>query len=74
MNFKNGDPVLVNDAEVYPTYYSDVPSITKSGKFFIYEKSVRNDRIRITDAKSKVNQPRMSTGWVCIADVIPANK
>lgn len=74
MLYKNGDLVLASDTKVYPTYDSNTPSLIKTGKFFIFNSTIKNDRIRITDSKDKVNKPRMATGWVNLSEITPSNE
>ena len=69
MNYSVGDVVMLDNAKIYGLYESKQHTLVKSGKFYIYNDTVKNGRIRITDAEDKIGKPCMSTGWVNINDL-----
>lgn len=66
----SGDKVeVLENTKLYPTYDSQKSSKTIAGIYYIYDKTEKNNRIRITDNIDKVGKPCMMTGWVDINNI-----
>lgn len=68
-----GDKVKIEDAKVYGVWCNRSSYTLKSGEYYIYNDRVKNNRIRLTDDPEKLGKPCMTTGWVSLDDLIPAN-
>ena len=67
--FKAGTKVEIvgNGTKLYPTYDSkDSKRFTTQQKYYIYDPSINNNRIRITKDQSAVGKPCMMSGWVSL--------
>ena len=64
-----GTKVYLEEAKVYPTYDSKISSKVITGDYYIYNDKERNNRIRVTDDKDKVDLPCSMTGWVDLTDI-----
>ena len=70
MKYSKGQEVKVKDnTPTYPTYDSRIKSIAISGNQFIYDEKIRNDRIRVTSDRSRVDIPMAMTGWIDIKNI-----
>ena len=61
-----GLEIEVKNARLYPTYDSRNSSKIISGTYYIYESTVKNNRVRVTDSKDKVGKPCAMSGWIDI--------
>ena len=67
LNFTKEDlglEIEIKDAKLYPTYDSRNSSKVISGTYYIYEPTVKNNRVRVTDSEDRVGKPCMMNGWV----------
>lgn len=64
------DEIRLNNAKLYPTYDSRNSIKTITGPYYIYNNTIKNNRIRVTDSKDKVGKPCQMTGWVNITDIV----
>lgn len=71
--YNTGDEVQVKEAKLYPNYSSKSSSEVITGTYWIYSNIEKNNRIRITDRKEKVNQPCQMTGWIDINYIVKDN-
>lgn len=69
-HFYNGKEVNLADAKIYGTFCSRIISDRKTGVFYIYEETIKNNRIRICASKDDINKPCACTGWVNINDIL----
>jgi len=70
MKYEKGTVVSVDkNTSLYPTYDSKNSDESVSGEYWIYNGTVRNKRVRITDSKDKVDVPCSMTGWVDIKSI-----
>lgn len=67
--FEAGQIVELENVNVYPRYCSSKTNIVKSGTFYIWNSSIKNNRIRITKNIKGSNVPGQVTGWVDINDL-----
>lgn len=71
--FTSGQEIQLDTCELYIRWFSKKPSKIKSGNFYIYNSTVKENRIRICDKLSNVNIPGKSIGWINIGDIIDNN-
>ena len=64
------DEVRLINAKLYPTYDSKNSIKTITGAYYIYNNTIRNNRIRVTDSKDKVGKPCQMTGWINTSDIV----
>ena len=69
MKFKKGQKVKIVNAPSFPTYDSRFKNKNISGEYFIYDETIKNDRIRVTNSEKKVDTPCGMTGWVSVNDI-----
>lgn len=65
--YKAGDSVQLNNTPIYVSSTSKKVAAYKSGTFYIYDNNVINNRMRITNAKSRVGKKPVSenvTGYM----------
>ena len=60
----NGLAIEVKDAKLYPMYDSRSTNKFISGTYYIYESTVKNNRVRVTDSPDRVGKPCMMNGWI----------
>lgn len=65
-----GMEVNLKEVKVYPRYGSRDTNNIKTGKFYIWDLGIKNDRIRITKFKDMAKIPGQVTGWVDIDDLL----
>lgn len=54
---------------VYNTSFTSIYNRTVSGKWYIYANGIVNERVRITDAAYKVEEPKCCCGWVTVESI-----
>lgn len=59
---------------IYANYCSRVSSGTRTGKYFIYESTVKNGRVRICRYDGEIYTPCASVGWVNTLDLLNLTK
>lgn len=64
-----GQALILNNTPCYISETAKVASSTKTGAYFIWDNVVKNGRIRITNAASRVGVPGQVTCWVNVADL-----
>ena len=67
-----GAKIQLNKAPLYASATTTVKSATKTGTFYIYNGTITNGRIRITNDPSRVNKQPVATnvtGWVNTSDI-----
>ena len=67
--YRWGQEVEVNKIPVYPSPYAKKSDFKLTGRYYIYNCTESNHRIRITKIEKYVDVPGHSTGWVNIADL-----
>lgn len=66
---KAGAKVTLNKTSLYTSATASSGSGTKTGTFYLWDASVVNGRIRITNASSNVGKSGQVTGWVKVSDI-----
>ena len=66
---KAGQTVKCSSTPLYYSSGSTVASSRISGTYYLWDASVVNQRVRITNAMSNVGVPRQVTGWINVADI-----
>lgn len=64
-----GKTVQLNNIPCYVSEIEKKPYMNKNGIFFLWDSTIRNGRIRITNASSRVGVPGQVTCWININDV-----
>ena len=64
-----GQKVVLKNTPCYESETAKIPYGTKSGTFYLWDTTIRNGRIRITNAVSRVGVAGQVTCWINIADV-----
>lgn len=64
-----GQKVVLNNTPCYNSETAKTPYGTKSGTYYLWDTTIRNGRIRITNAASRVGVAGQVTCWINIADV-----
>lgn len=64
-----GQKVVLKNTPCYESETAKIPYGTKSGTFYLWDTTIRNGRIRITNAVSSVGVAGQVTCWINIADV-----
>lgn len=68
-NIMAGKAVTLNNTKCYNSEFTKDSYGTKSGIYFLWDNIVKNGRIRITNAASRVGVPGQVSCWINIADV-----
>lgn len=69
VNITAGAKVTLNSANLYASSESTSSSGTRSGTYYLWDSSVKNGRIRITNQSSNVGKSGQVTGWVNTSDI-----
>lgn len=64
-----GAAVALKNTKVYYSSTSPTESFKKTGTYYLWDSSVVNGRIRITNAKSRAGKSGQVTGWVNVSDI-----
>lgn len=64
-----GDIIVLSNTPVYASATNTTASSKKSGTYYIWDSSISNGRIRITNAKNRVGVSGQITGWINISDI-----
>ena len=64
-----GAQVTLNKTKIYVASTSTSSSGTRSGTYYLWDASVKNGKIRITNSKSNVGKSGQVTGWVNTSDL-----
>lgn len=64
-----GAPITLNNTKLYTSSTATSNSGTRSGTYYLWDATVKNGRIRITNSKSNVGKSGEVTGWVNTADL-----
>ncbi|MCM1440351.1 MAG: hypothetical protein NC131_14275 [Roseburia sp.] len=67
---ENGNEVIMEKTDLYPTASSTIPDTIKTGLYYIWNDTVCQNKVRICSSKDKVNVPGMVTGWVKVNDIL----
>ena len=65
-----GRKVSLSDAKIYERYYSKIETKSVTGDYFIFDESIKNNKIRICRHESDCGLNGMKSGWVDIMDLI----
>ena len=68
-DFPAGKEVELNEADLYSLPRSRKPEKTVTGTFYIWDKDIVNDRIKITTTANNVKAPQRFTGWANVSDL-----
>lgn len=63
-----GKEVELKETILYPRYCSRESDIIKSGKYYIFDSRVKNNRVRVTNNKKYVEVPGHVSGWIDIIE------
>ena len=66
---KAGQTVKCSNTPLFYSSGSTVASSRISGTYYLWDATVTNQRVRITNAMSRVGVPRQVTGWINVADI-----
>ena len=68
VTIKNGTKLNLKNVALYGSSSSKSKSSTKTGVYYIWNTAVINDKVRITNAPSRVGKAGQITGWISYAD------
>lgn len=68
--FNPGQEVDLKGVKIYARYGSDVPTTTKTGKYYIWSSAEKNGRVRITNTATDAGVPGQIIGWAKIAEIL----
>ena len=68
-NIKNGDVCKLSNTPIYTNATTKTIAGRKTGTYYIWSSEVINNRLRVTNSKSKVGVAGQVTGWVNISDI-----
>ena len=63
-----GDKLTLSSAAIYTSSSAKNKAGTKTGTYYVWDKKVINNRIRITNSKSNVGKSGQVTGWINVDD------
>ena len=66
----DGLQITLKSASLYSNSSTSKVAATKSGTFYIWNKSIKNGRVRITTKESYVKQLGKVTGWINVSDIL----
>lgn len=66
---KAGQPVVLNGANIYVASTSKIPANSVRGTFYVWDTTIINNRIRITNNPSNVGKAGLVTGWIAASFV-----
>lgn len=64
-----GARVTLNKTKIYASSDTSSSSSTKTGTYYLWDSSIKNGRIRITNSSSNVGKSGQVTGWVNTSDI-----
>ena len=64
-----GAEVKLNNTNLFVSSTASSRSSTKTGTYYLWSADVVNNRVRITNTKSRVGQSGQVTGWVNVSDI-----
>ncbi len=64
-----GAAVKLDKTKLYSSSTASSASTTKTGTYYIWNASIVNKRVRITNSKSNVGKSGQVTGWVNVSDI-----
>lgn len=64
-----GEKVVLSNTKLYASSTTSSSSGTRTGTYYLWDSSVKNGRVRITNAKSRVGKSGQITGWVSVTDL-----
>ncbi len=64
-----GAKVTLAGAKLYSSATATSASATKSGTYYVWNATISNGRIRITNSAASVGKPGQITGWVNVSDI-----
>ncbi len=64
-----GEKVVLSNTKLYASSTTSSSSGTRSGTYYLWDYSVKNGRVRITNSKSRVGKSGQVTGWVSVSDL-----
>lgn len=67
-----GTALTLNGVNLYKSSTATEPSGTKTGTFYVWSEIVVKNRIRITNAESRVGVTGQITGWIDVSDATAA--
>lgn len=68
-NVTKGAKVTLNGTKIYVSSDAKSASGTKTGTYYLWDSSVINNRIRITNSASNAGKSGQVTGWVILSDI-----
>lgn len=68
-SIKAGAKITLNNTNLYVSSTAGSSAGKKSGTFYLWDDSVKNGRIRITDKASNAGKSNQVTGWVKVSDL-----
>lgn len=69
VSIKAGAKITLNNTNIYTDSSITSSSGKRSGTYYLWDASVKNNRIRITNASNRVGKSGQVTGWVNVADI-----
>ena len=70
IEISDGLKITLKNASLYSNSNTSKVAATKSGTFYIWNKSIKNGRIRITTKESYVKQLGKVTAWINVSDIL----
>lgn len=70
VKLEDGMKIELKNAPLYSSSTTDKVAAHKSGTFYIWNKSKRNGRVRITTKTSYVKELGKITGWINVSDIM----
>jgi predicted phage tail component-like protein len=64
-----GEKVVLSNTKLYASSATSSSSGARTGTYYLWDSSVKNGRVRITNAKSRVGKSGQVTGWVNVSDL-----
>lgn len=70
ITIEEGTKIELDNAPLYPRYWSIDEAKFKSGIYYIYSSIIKNNKIRITSCKDYIGDQSQIIGWVNISDIV----
>ena len=68
-SYTAGTKLTLKSVALYASSTSKVKANTVSGTYYLWDSEVKNNRIRITNAKSRVGVAGQVTGWINVSNI-----
>lgn len=69
LTIKAGTKISLNNTNIYESSDTSSSSGTRSGTYYLWDASIKNNRIRITNSTSNVGESGQVSGWVNVSDI-----